>query len=186
MTSRTRLWVLVISTPVIAFALIGGLLGKVMARDETYQHLRIFQEVVSLVVENYVEPVDVRQAMRGAMRGLAEGLDPESAYLTPELVKSFEANTPAGPADLGLDLSRQYYLRIVSVRPGRPRQRRGCERATTYARLMARPPGRFPPSRVSACCRERPDPGSSCSSSAAIPPILTRSPSPASAPHRRM
>jgi hypothetical protein len=53
MTSRTRLWVLVISTPVIAFALVGGYLGKVLARDETYQHLRIFQDVVSLVVDNY-------------------------------------------------------------------------------------------------------------------------------------
>ena len=82
MTSRTRLFVLAVSTPVIAFALIGGYLGHVMAKDETYQTLRIFQDVVSLVVDNYVEEVDVRQAMRGAMRGLADGLDPDSAYLT--------------------------------------------------------------------------------------------------------
>ena len=71
MTSRTRLWVLAISTPVIAFALIGGFLGKVIARDETYQHLRIFQDVMSLVVENYVEPVDVRQITRGRAARLA-------------------------------------------------------------------------------------------------------------------
>ena len=35
MTSRTRLWVLLISTPVIVFAIIGGYLGQVMAKDET-------------------------------------------------------------------------------------------------------------------------------------------------------
>lgn len=120
MTSRTRVWVLAVSTPVIVFVLIGGYLGKVIARDETYQHLRIFQDVVGLVIDNYVEQVDVRQAMRGAMRGLTDNLDPDSAYLTPELVKAFESNAPAGPADLGLDVSRQYYLRIVSVRPGSP------------------------------------------------------------------
>jgi carboxyl-terminal processing protease len=123
MTSRTRVWVLAISTPVIAFVLIGGYLGKVIARDETYQQLRIFHDVVSLVVEHYVEPVDVRQAMKGAMRGLTDNLDPESAYLSPELVKAFESNAPAGPADLGVDVSRQYYLRIVSVRPGSPAAR---------------------------------------------------------------
>src|SRR4030095_9645874 len=100
MTSRTRLFVLAVSTPVIAFALIGGYLGHVMAKDETYQHLRIFQDVVSLVVDNYVEEVDVRQAMRGAMRGLADGLDPDSAYLTPDLVKAYESSSSAGPADL--------------------------------------------------------------------------------------
>lgn len=120
MTSRTRLWVLVISTPVIAFALIGGLLGRVIARDDTYQHLRVFQDVVSLVITNYVEEVDIRNAMRGALRGLTEGLDPDSAFLAPELVKAYEANAPLGEADPGLDIMRQYYLRVVSVRPGSP------------------------------------------------------------------
>jgi len=43
MTSRTRLWVLLISTPVIAFTLIGGYLGQAMAaKDDTLQHLRVF------------------------------------------------------------------------------------------------------------------------------------------------
>jgi carboxyl-terminal processing protease len=135
MTARTRVWVLAISTPVIAFVLIGGYAGKLVARDETYQQLRIFQDVVGLVVEHYVEPVDVRQAMRGAMRGLTDNLDPESAYLSPELVKALESNAPAGPADLGLDVSRQYYLRVVSVRPGSPGARAGL-RTGDYLRAI--------------------------------------------------
>jgi len=139
MTSRTRLWVLVISTPVIAFALVGGYLGKVLARDETYQHLRIFQDVVSLVVDNYVEEVDVRQVMRGAMRGLAEGLDPDSTYLTPDLVKAFESNAAVGPADLGLDLTRQYYLRIVSARPGSPAAKAGLRTGDFIRAIDSRP-----------------------------------------------
>ena len=106
MTSRTRLWVLAVSTPIIAFVLVGGYLGQAMAKDETFQHLRVFEDVVGLVVENYVEEVDVRKAMAGAMRGLADGLDPDSAFLTPELVKAIEANTSEGPADVGLDAQR--------------------------------------------------------------------------------
>ena len=121
MTSRTRLFVLAISTPVIVFALIGGYLGRAGAQgDDTFRHLRVFEDVVSLVLTNYVEPVDVRRAMRGAMKGLADGLDPDSAYLSPELVRSFESNASAGPAEVGLDLTRQYYLRVVSARDGSP------------------------------------------------------------------
>ena len=116
MTSRTRLLVLAISTPVIAFAIIGGFLGQAMTRDDTYQHLRVFQDVISLVLNNYVEEVDVNRAMKGAMHGLSEGLDSDSAYLTPALVKSLDE--PQGPADVGLELSRQYYLRVVSARDG--------------------------------------------------------------------
>src|SRR5436309_7812091 len=96
MTSRTRLWVLLISTPVIAFAIVGGFLGQAMTRDDTYQHLRVFEDVVSLVLNNYVEEVDVNRAMKGAMNGLADGLDADSAYLTPILVKDLEANDEGG------------------------------------------------------------------------------------------
>src|SRR5688572_19823608 len=111
MTSRIRAYVLAVSIPVIVFAVIGGYLGQVMAQgDETFRYLRVFEDVVSLVVSNYVEPVDVRKAMGGAMKGLTDGLDPESAFLTPDLVKSVESNMPAGPAEVGLDLTRQYYL----------------------------------------------------------------------------
>src|SRR3954470_21155830 len=115
MTARTRTWVLAISTPVIAFAIIGGYLGQAMTRDDTYQHLRVFEDVVSLVLNNYVEEVDVKQAMRGAMRGLADGLDADSAFLTPDLVKTFETNSNPGAADIGVEVVRQYYLRVVSA-----------------------------------------------------------------------
>ncbi len=118
MTSRTRLWVLAVSTPLIAFAVIGGYLGQAMAKDDTYQHLRVFEDVISLVLNNYVEPVDLKKAMKGAMNGLADGLDADSAYLTPDMVKAYEANAPLGEGEVGLDITRQYYLRVVSVREG--------------------------------------------------------------------
>ena len=125
MTSRTRIWVLVVSTPIIAFAVLGGYLGQVLAKDDTYQHLRVFEDVVSLVLNNYVEDVDVKRAMGGAMRGLADGLDADSGFVTPELVKAIETNQPNGPADIGVEVSRQYYLRIVSVREGSPAAKAG-------------------------------------------------------------
>jgi carboxyl-terminal processing protease len=118
MTSRTRLWVLLISTPVIVFAIIGGYLGQVMAKDETYQHLRVFEDVVSLVLNNYVEEVDIKKAMKGAMNGLADNLDADSGFLPANIVSAYEANQPPGPADVGVELSRQYYLRVISVRDG--------------------------------------------------------------------
>src|SRR3954471_23641830 len=136
MTSRTRLWVLAISTPVIAFAIIGGYLGQAMAaKDDAYQHLRVFEDVVSLVLNNYVEEVNVQTAMRGAMRGLADGLDPDSAFLTPDLVKTVESNASAGPADIGVELTRQYYLRVVSAREGSPAAKAGL-RTGDYIRAI--------------------------------------------------
>lgn len=135
MTPRTRLVLLLVSTPLVAFALIGGVMGKVVAREETtYRHLRVFEDVVSLINNNYVEEADLDLVMDGAMRGLSEGLDPDSAYLSANEVALLERNqTPAG--DTGIELTRQYYLRIVSVRDGSPAARAGL-RTGDYVRAI--------------------------------------------------
>jgi carboxyl-terminal processing protease len=141
MTARTRLWVLAISTPVIVFVLVGGYLGQAMAKDDTYQHLRVFDDVVTHVVNNYVEEVDLKQAMRGAMRGLAEALDADSAFLTADLVRTVESNSSAGPADVGIELVRQYYLRVVSAREGSPAAKAGL-RTGDFIRAIDNKPTR--------------------------------------------
>ena len=91
MSSKSRWIVLLISTPLVVLTAIGGLLGASSARQETYPQLRVFSDVISLILNGYVEKVDVDKVMEGAMRGLADGLDASSAYLTPEEVsKEFE------------------------------------------------------------------------------------------------
>ncbi|HWN84709.1 MAG TPA: S41 family peptidase [Vicinamibacterales bacterium] len=141
MTSRTRLWVLAVSTPIIAFAIVGGYLGRVLGagKDDTLRQLPVFEDVISLVLNNYVEEVDVRHAMRGALKGLADGLDPDSAYLTPDLVKAAEGGQAAGPADVGLVLTRQYYLRIISARDGSPAAKAGLRTGDFIRGINDRP-----------------------------------------------
>src|SRR6476661_9680761 len=102
MNSRTRAIVLSLTAPVVAFAIVGGFLGRVMAREDTYQHLKIFDDVVSLISSNYVEQVNLDKVMRGAMNGLADSLDADSAFLTPDEVRQVEASTPLAPAEVGL------------------------------------------------------------------------------------
>ena len=139
MTSRGRKVVLVLSSAIMVFAFVGGYLGQALAKDDTYQHLRVFEDVVSLVLNNYVEPVDVQQAMQGAMRGLADGLDAESSYLTPALVKTLEANDRGGPAEVGLELTRQYYLRVVAAREGSPAAKAGLRPGDFIRAINNRP-----------------------------------------------
>src|SRR5687768_4848747 len=139
MTSRTRTFVLAVSIPVIAFTVIGGYLGQALAKDDTYQHLRVFEDVISLVLNNYVEEVDVTDAMEGAMKGLADGLDPESAFLSPALANTVEANAAAGPGDVGLVVTRQYYLRVISARDGSPAARAGLRSGDFIRAIDARP-----------------------------------------------
>src|SRR6266540_534914 len=125
MSSRTRFVVMSVSAPVIVFAIVGGFLSKVIAREDTYQHLKIFDDVVGLITSSYVEDVNVDRVMHGAMRGLADGLDPDSAYLTTDEVKQVESNMPLAAGSVGLELTRQYYLRVIAARDNSPAAKAG-------------------------------------------------------------
>jgi carboxyl-terminal processing protease len=142
MTSRTRIIAILVSAPVIAFTVIGGLLGHAMARaDDTYANLRVFQDVISLIMSNYVEQPNMDSVMRGAMRGLAEGLDSDSAYLTQAQVRQVESGDQAGPADIGITLTHQYYLRVVATRDDSPAAKAGI-RPGDFVRLLDSRPTR--------------------------------------------
>jgi carboxyl-terminal processing protease len=86
-------------------------------------------------MNNYVEEVQVDKVMQGAMHGLADGLDPDSAYLNVEQVKLFEKNDSPGPGRTGLELTRQYYLRVIAARDGSPAARAGL-RPGDYIRAI--------------------------------------------------
>ena len=120
MTLKTRLSILLLSTPVLVFVVVGGLIGRASATsgDDTIRELRVFQDVLRLVISNYVEEVKVDRAMEGAMKGLAEGLDPDSAYLTAKQVADVQSGAPLPEGDVGLELTRQYYLRVIAARDG--------------------------------------------------------------------
>jgi carboxyl-terminal processing protease len=116
---------LAVSLPVIAFAVVGGFMSKAMAREDSYQYLRIFEDVVSLILNNYVEEVNVDKVMHGAMHGLADGLDPDSAYLDVNQVKVIDKGDVGGSAQTGIELTRQYYLRVIAARDGSPAAKAG-------------------------------------------------------------
>jgi carboxyl-terminal processing protease len=136
MTSRGRLGVLIVSVPVLVFAVVGGFMGQAMARQgETFSYLRIFDDVVQLIVNNYVEEVKIDTVMRGAMHGLADGLDPDSAYLDIEQTKAYEKKDQRALGQTGIELTRQYYLRVIAAREGSPADKAGL-RPGDYIRAI--------------------------------------------------
>ena len=143
MTFKTRMSVLVLSTPVLAFVLVGGLMGAgnnaQSSGQQTYQHLRMFDDVVDLVMNNYVGDVPVDKVMDGAMRGLADGLDPDSAFLNAGQVKAVESGEAAPDGDVGIELTRRYYLYIIAARDGSAAQKAGLRTADTIRAIDGKP-----------------------------------------------
>lgn len=138
---RLRVLTLLISTPLVLVVVLGGLRGSASAVQGSFPHLRVFEDVISLIMSSYVEEVQVDEVMEGALRGLADGLDGDSAYLTPSEVKAIESGAPAPAGDIGLTITRQYYLRVVGVRDGSPAHKAGI-RSGDYIRGIEGQPTR--------------------------------------------
>ena len=153
MTSKTRLSILLVSTPVLAFVIVGGLIGQERSSgDRVFRHLRVFDDVVQLVMSNYVESVKVDKAMEGALRGLADGLDPDSAYLDAHEVRAVAAGEALPDGEVGIELTRQYYLRVIAARDGSAAAKAGLQTETSSVRSMESRPATCRCSRVRDCC----------------------------------
>jgi carboxyl-terminal processing protease len=140
MTFKTRVSVLLLSTPVLAFVLVGGLMGGTPeAGAQSYTSLRVFQEVLDLVTHNYVTEVNLDKVMDGAMRGLADGLDPDSAYLNATQVRALETGEAIPDGDVGIELTRRYYLYVIAARDGSPAQKAGLRTADTVRAIDGKP-----------------------------------------------
>ena len=55
-----------------------------------YKNLKDFNEILDIVEKNYVEPVDSKTLLQGAINGMIKNLDPHSSYMTPEMYKELE------------------------------------------------------------------------------------------------
>ena len=107
---QKRIFLLVL-TVVIFF---GGrpLIG--FAQDR-YAELQNFSKILSLTQQYYVEEVDTKKLITGAIKGMLRELDPHTSYMPPDVYKEFESETSGEFGGLGIEISIQNgVLTIIS------------------------------------------------------------------------
>lgn len=131
MSIRSKLTLVTLSAFIAIYAIVGGMLSTstnpAFANVGPYQQLRIFEEVVRHIVNEYVEQPDLNKVRIGALRGLTDGLDPYSAYLLPPQVKEYEQHR--GNNDMtGLVLSQvRGFAYVIATVPGSPADKAGIQ-----------------------------------------------------------
>ena len=83
--------------------------------NNTYENLKIFSEVLSLVESSYVEKVDSKILVDGAIKGLVKALDPHTTYMSPEVYQEMQVQTSGKFGGLGIEISiREGVLTVIS------------------------------------------------------------------------
>jgi len=84
-------------------------------KPDTYNNLKVFSEILSLIESNYVESVGSDTIINGAIRGMVKALDPHTSYLPPASYKEMQVETTGKFGGLGIEISiRDGILTVVS------------------------------------------------------------------------
>jgi carboxyl-terminal processing protease len=82
---------------------------------DSYEKLKTFSEILSLLEANYVEKVDTSDLIDGAIRGMLKTLDPHTSYLPPEAFKQMKVETSGRFGGLGIEITvRKGILTVVT------------------------------------------------------------------------
>ena len=85
------------------------------AKQDAYNKLKVFSEVLSLIESNYVEPVENDSMIEGAISGMVKSLDPHTSYMPPVSYKEMQVETTGKFGGLGIEISlRDGVLTVVS------------------------------------------------------------------------
>jgi carboxyl-terminal processing protease len=83
--------------------------------EERYTELQNFSKILNLVQQYYVDPVDTKKLVTGAIKGMLRELDPHTNFMPADIFKDFESETAGEFGGIGIEISIQNgILTIIS------------------------------------------------------------------------
>jgi carboxyl-terminal processing protease len=119
---------MVIAGTLMLLVFTGGVQRGIPAIEDTYEKLKVFTEILSLVQSNYVEEVNSRDLIYGAVKGMLDTLDPHSAFMPPDAFKEMQVETQGSFGGLGIEITvKDRTLTVVAPIDGTPAERAGIQ-----------------------------------------------------------
>ncbi|HXG15268.1 MAG TPA: S41 family peptidase [Calidithermus sp.] len=111
---------------VLTLSLGGSVASKSADGGGTYEQLRLFTEVLSIVQNQYVDEVPPKELIYSAIKGTLRGLDPHSSFLDPDSYREMQVETSGSFGGLGIEITlRDDVLTVVAPIEGTPAHRAG-------------------------------------------------------------
>ena len=97
-------------------------------KNELYEKIDLFGEVLDNINKEYVDEVDQSEMMDSAINGVLQSLDPYSAYMGPELFKEMQTDTKGEFGGLGIEIGMESgVVKVISPIDDTPAARAGIK-----------------------------------------------------------
>jgi carboxyl-terminal processing protease len=118
----------------------GGGRHEVTAVEDSYERLKVFTEVLSLIQANYVDETKPRDLIYGGIKGMLETLDPHSSFMSPDLFKEMQVETQGSFGGLGIEITvKDRQLTVVAPIEGTPADRAGLHPGDRIVKIDGNP-----------------------------------------------
>lgn len=98
------------------------------AAGNDYESIELFTDVLAIVKKSYVEEVDTKKLIYGAINGMLSALDPHSSFMPPETYKELKLDTKGEFGGLGIEISiKDGMLTVISPIEDTPAYRAGVK-----------------------------------------------------------
>jgi carboxyl-terminal processing protease len=122
-----------------------GASAKSAPADTPYAAVQQMAKVLVQIENEYVDPVDRRRLLEGAVRGMVAELDPHSSYMAPDEFAAFESDTEGRFGGIGIEVeTRDDKLVVLAVFEGAPADRAGIRSGDVIAAVDGKDPGAEP------------------------------------------
>ncbi len=127
-TKRVAFGFLVVAVVLITFIGISTQRRCNAEGGKDYEYIGLFTDVMTIVKKNYVEEVDTKKLIYGAINGMLAALDPHSSFMTPDNFKEMKIDTKGSFGGLGIEISiKDGILTVIAPIEGTPAQRAGIK-----------------------------------------------------------
>tara|TARA_A100001011_G_C14259631_1_gene821754 strand:- start:539 stop:1675 length:1137 start_codon:yes stop_codon:yes gene_type:complete len=100
----------------------------VFSKNDLYEKIDLFGEVLENIKKDYVDDVDQGEIMDSAINGVLQSLDPYSAYMSPELFKEMQTDTRGEFGGLGIEIGMEAgVVKVISPIDGTPAEIAGIK-----------------------------------------------------------
>lgn len=98
------------------------------AAGTDYESIELFTDVLAIVKKSYVEEVDTKKLIYGAINGMLTALDPHSSFMPPDTYKELKTETKGEFGGLGIEISiKEGILTVISPIEDTPAYRAGVK-----------------------------------------------------------
>ena len=84
-------------------------------KGSDYESIELFTDVMAIVKKSYVEEVDTKKLIYGAINGMLASLDPHSSFMPPDSYKEMKIDTKGAFGGLGIEITiKDGILTVIS------------------------------------------------------------------------